>query len=118
MVNNLPAVYETQFLGWEDMLEKRMATHSSILAWKIPWTEEEPGGLQSTGWQRVYQHFHFSLSPSFNLGWRGSNAAEKRLSINIAVRNQSPLKLTVKVNGNQPIGNGQTIQIVSQCKSD
>ena len=41
-----------QFLGWEDPLEKEMATHSSILAWKIPWTEE-PGGLQSMGSQRV-----------------------------------------------------------------
>ena len=41
-----------QFLGWEDTLEKEMATHSSILAWKIPWTEE-PGGLQSMGSQRV-----------------------------------------------------------------
>ena len=39
-------------LGWEDPLEKEMATHSSILAWRIPWTEE-PGGLQSTGSQRV-----------------------------------------------------------------
>ena len=39
-------------LGWEDLLEKEMATHSSILAWKIPWTEE-PGGLQSMGSQRV-----------------------------------------------------------------
>ena len=41
-----------QFLGWEDPLEKEMATHSSILAWKIPWTEE-PGRLQSIGSQRV-----------------------------------------------------------------
>ena len=41
-----------QSLGWEDLLEKGMATHSSILAWRIPWTEE-PGGLQSVGWQRV-----------------------------------------------------------------
>ena len=41
-----------RFLGWEDPLEKEMATHSSILAWRIPWTEE-PGGLQSTGSQRV-----------------------------------------------------------------
>ena len=41
-----------QFLGWEDPLEKKMATHSSILAWRIPWTEE-PSGLQSTGPQRV-----------------------------------------------------------------
>jgi len=41
-----------QSLGWEDPLEKEMATHSSILAWKISWTEE-PGGLQSMGSQRV-----------------------------------------------------------------
>ena len=49
-VNHLPAIQETwvQFLGWEDPLEKEMATHSSILAWRIPWTEE-PGGLQSMG---------------------------------------------------------------------
>ena len=49
---NLPAMQETwvQFLGWEDALEKEMAIHSSILAWKIPWTEE-PGGLQSMGSQ-------------------------------------------------------------------
>ena len=45
---------ETQVrsLGQEDALEKEMATHSTILAWEIPWTEE-PGGLQSMGWQRV-----------------------------------------------------------------
>ena len=54
MVKNLPAVQETWVwsLGWEDPLEKEMATHSSILAWKIPRTEE-PGGLQSMGSQRV-----------------------------------------------------------------
>ena len=53
-VKNLPAMQETWvwFLGWEDPLEKEMATHSSILAWKIPWTEE-PAGLQSMGSQRV-----------------------------------------------------------------
>ena len=47
-VKNLPAIQETQVqsLGWEDSLEKGMATHSSILAWRIPWTEE-PGGLWS-----------------------------------------------------------------------
>ena len=50
----LPAMQETQVrsLGWEDPLEKGMATHSRILAWGIPWTEE-PGGLQSMGSQRV-----------------------------------------------------------------
>ena len=54
LVKNLPAVQETwvRSLGWEDPLEKEMATHSSILAWKISWTEE-PGGLQSMGSQRV-----------------------------------------------------------------
>ena len=53
-VKNLPATQETQVrsLGREDPLEKGTATHSSILAWRIPWTEE-PGGLQSTGSQRV-----------------------------------------------------------------
>jgi len=53
-VKNLPAMQETrvQSLGWEDPLEKGMATHSSILAWEIPWTEEL-GGLQSMELQRV-----------------------------------------------------------------
>ena len=50
MVKNLPAMQETwvQSLGWEDSLQKEMATHSSILVWRIPGTEE-PGGLQSMG---------------------------------------------------------------------
>ena len=54
MVRNLPAMWETQVrsLGQEEPLEEEMATHSSILAWRIPWTEE-PDGLQSTGSQRV-----------------------------------------------------------------
>ena len=53
-VKNLPAMWETQVrsLGWEDPLEKGIATYSSILAWRIWWTEE-PGGLQSMGSQRV-----------------------------------------------------------------
>ena len=54
LVKNLLAMLETliQFLGWEDPLEEGMATHASILAWRIPWTEG-PGGLQSMGSQRV-----------------------------------------------------------------
>ena len=54
MVKNPLAMQETwvQSLGWEDPLEESMATHSSVLAWRIPWTEE-PAGLQSTGSQRV-----------------------------------------------------------------
>ena len=55
IVKNLPAMQETQVqsLGWEDPLEKKMVTHSSILARKIPWTEE-PGRLQSMGSQESY----------------------------------------------------------------
>ena len=54
MVKNLSAIQETglQSLDWKDPLEKEMATHSGILAWRIPWTEE-PDGLQSMGSQRV-----------------------------------------------------------------
>ena len=57
MVKNPPAMQETQetqvqSLGWEDSPEKNMATHSSMIAWRIPWTEE-PGGLQSMGPPRV-----------------------------------------------------------------
>jgi len=46
MVKNLPTTWETQIPGWEDPLEKGMASLSSIFSWRIPWTEE-PGGLQS-----------------------------------------------------------------------
>ena len=54
MVKNLLAMQENQvrFLGQEDPLEKGLAIHSRILAWRIPWTEE-PGSLQDVGWQRV-----------------------------------------------------------------
>ena len=54
MVKNLPAMQETrvQLLGWEDLLEKGEATHTGILAFRIPWTKE-PGRLQSMGSQRV-----------------------------------------------------------------
>ena len=54
LVKHMPAVQETrvQSLGWEDPLGKEMTTHFSILAWKIPWTED-PGGLQFMGSQRI-----------------------------------------------------------------
>ena len=64
MVKNPPAMWETwvQSLGWEDPLEKGMATHSSILAWRITW-KEEPGRLQSMGWQSLTRlsNFHLEL---------------------------------------------------------
>ena len=68
MVKNLPAMWEirVQSLSWEDPLEKEMATHSSILAWKIPWTEE-PGGLRSMGLQSVgHDNTHLSFLHVFS----------------------------------------------------
>ena len=67
-VKCLPAMWGTQVLslGWEDHLEKEMATHSSTLAWKIPWTEE-PGRLQSMGLQRVGHDCMTSLFTLINL---------------------------------------------------
>ena len=68
MVKRLPAMQETwvQSLGWEDLLEKEMATHSSTLAWRIPRTEE-PGRLQSMGLQRVGHNGVTSLSLYFSI---------------------------------------------------
>ena len=68
MVKNLPAVWETQVqsLGQEDPLEKGMATHSSILGWEIPWTEE-PGGLQSMRSQRVRHDMATKMTSSLGL---------------------------------------------------
>ena len=66
MVKHLPTTWETwvQSLGWKDLLEKEMSTHSSILAWKIPWMEE-PGRLQSMGSQRVGHDWATSFSLPF-----------------------------------------------------
>ena len=63
MVKHLPTMCETQVqsLGWEDLLEKEMATHSSILAWRTPWTEK-PGGLQFMGSKRVRHNWATSLT--------------------------------------------------------
>ena len=73
MVKNPPAMQETWVgsLGWGDLLEKGMATHSNILAWRIPWTEE-PDGLQSMGSQSVSDMteqlilLHASAAPKFS----------------------------------------------------
>ena len=71
-LKHLPAMWETwvRSLGWEDPLEKEMATHSSVLAWRIPWTEEL-GGLQSMGRKESDTterlHFTFTLSRRWSL---------------------------------------------------
>ena len=74
VVKHLPAMQEmqetqAQSLGWEDPLEKEMATCSNILVWKIPWVEE-PGRLQSTGLQRVEHVWVTELAQSEKLQWR------------------------------------------------
>ena len=63
MVENLPAMQQTQVrsLGWKDPLEKGIATHSSVLAWEIPWTEET-GSLKSMGSQRVRHDWEANIS--------------------------------------------------------
>ena len=73
MVKNLPEMQETLIpsLGGKDPLEKGMATHPSILAWRIPWTEE-PGGLQSMGLQRV-GHDRVTNTFSFTLVFHTEN---------------------------------------------
>ena len=70
MVRNLPAMWETQVqsLGWEDPLEEEMATHSSIPAWRIPWTEK-PGGIQFIGLKRVRPVGHWTGAD----GWSTSH---------------------------------------------
>ena len=70
LVKNPRTMQETPvwFLGWEDPLEERTATHSCILVWRIPWTEE-PGRLQSTGWQKVRLDWAtFTFTISYSLG--------------------------------------------------
>ena len=72
LVNNLPAMRETwvRSLGWEDTLEKEMATHSSILAWRIPQTEKL-GGLQSVGRKELdtTERLHFTFTNAKGLPW-------------------------------------------------
>ena len=70
MVKNLPAMRETwvQSLGWEDPLEKGMAAHSIVLAWRIPWTEES-GALQSMGSKRVGHHWASNAQTQIILSW-------------------------------------------------
>ena len=83
MVKSLPTMRETgvQSLGQEDPLEKEMATHSSVLAWKIPWTEE-PGRLQSMGLQRVRHDWgtslHFTSLLSEPAGQKNNNNDKKK----------------------------------------
>ena len=73
-VNNLPTIQETQFqsLGLEDSPEESTATHSSILAWRIPWTED-PGGLQSMGLPRVGHNWSGSRCTKCSESCRGCN---------------------------------------------
>ena len=80
MVKNSPVMQGpwVQYLGWEDSLEKATATHSSILAWRIPWTEE-PGGLQSMGLQRVGHDCDCLFTGTLTITYRVSNMMIRHL---------------------------------------
>ena len=79
------AMWETQIwsLGWEDPLEKEMATHYSILAWRIPWTEE-PGGLQFMGSRRVSMTEQLSLTHSFCATWVELSNCKRDLCVSLS----------------------------------
>ena len=81
-LKRLPAMWETRVrsLGWEDPLEKDMATHSSILAWRIPWTEE-PGRLQSTGSQRVGHDWWLHFTYLYEMPRKGKPMQTARLAL-------------------------------------
>ena len=88
-VKNLPTMQETWvwFLGWEDPLEEGMATRSCILAWRIPWTEE-PGKLQSMGWQRI--RCNWSDLACLHVWW-----SENNNFINMLIETQIPVKIYI-----------------------
>ena len=79
MVKNLPAMQETWVLslGWKNLLEKGMATHSSILASRIPWTEE-PGGLHAMGYQRIR---HDGLTNTFTFHFQNNRTKKKNTQL-------------------------------------
>ena len=103
-IKRLPAMQEARVrsLGWEDPPEKEMATHSSIIAWRIPWTEE-PGGPQSMGsqsWTQLsnFTSLHFTLipacnssSPAFLVMWQQTHALEPVLCNKRGHRNEKPV---------------------------
>ena len=88
-VKDMPVVQETRVrsLGWEDPLEKEMATHSRILAWTIPWTEE-PGGLQSMGSQRVRHDWATHTFTLGSIGFHLSLETKKHVGSLIHLRKQ------------------------------
>ena len=103
-VKHLPTIQETQVqsLGWEDLLEKEMATHSSILAWKIPWMEE-PGRLQSMGLQKL-KHDWATLTEQLNFHFPVQNKKWKKEVLEKTLESPLDSKEIKPVNpkGNQP----------------
>ena len=97
-LKHLPGMRETQVqsLGREDPLEKEMATHSSTLAWRIPW-REEPGGLQSTGSQRVGHDWATSLTHIYM-------CVCVCLSVCLSVNNRKTIKIYTKILRNSQFG--------------
>ena len=95
MVKRLPIMREArvQSLGWEDLLEKEMATHSSILAWRIPWTDE-PSGQQSMGSQRVRHDQETNIS---QIPFHGKNSKKVRLISSIFYKGHCIVELVMLI---------------------
>ena len=114
MVKNLPIMQETwvQFLGWEDPLEKGMATHSSILVWIIPWTEK-PGRLQSMGVTKSWTQLSDLITRTminYIRGFPGSSVI-KNLPANVGASGAAGAASFIPESGRPPgRGNGNPLQ--------
>ena len=113
MVKHLPTMRETrvQSLGWEDLLEKEMATHSSILAWEIPWMED-PGRLQSMGSQRVRHDWATSLHFIRSRPWYKGSPLERFCTPFLPRKESESVSHSVTSDSLQP---GSSLQEVRQA---
>ena len=95
-VKNLPSMEETwvQSLGWEDPLEKGMATHWSILAWRIPWTEK-PGGRQFMGFMGL---FTVHVNKELDMTNHGKSKSSRKTSISALLTMPKPLTVWISIN--------------------
>ena len=121
-LKHLPAMQETRVrsLSWDDPLEKEMATHSSILAWRIPWTEE-PGRLQSMGSQRVGHDWATSLSLSLVIQWihirtaKGLGRGKAKTTTKNVLAIWDPLRLLMSFRMHFPISTKSATGVLTDC---
>ena len=113
-VKNLPAMQETwiRSLGWKNLLEKGVATHSCILAWKISWTEE-PDGLQSMGSQRIR---HDGLTNTFTFHFQNNRTKKKKKNYNSSYNSSDLVNILKKGRkGGRWGGRKEMLLYISNC---